>query len=226
MNNRPLQVAPSILSADFGKLSEEVKAVERAGADCIHCDVMDGHFVPNITFGPVVIESVKKSVAIPLDVHLMIENAERYVDAFCDAGADTLTVHADAVKNLPAVLSAIKGKGVKAGVCVNPDKEISLFEPYLEMIDQVLIMTVYAGFGGQKFIAEMLPKIAQVRDRIASKGLEITIEVDGGINEQTAADCASHGASLFVAGSFVFNADDYRQQIDAVRSGAARGIAR
>jgi len=187
---------------------------------------MDGHFVPNITFGPLVVEAVKKSVSIPLDVHLMIANPEKYVDAFCAAGSQVLTVHAEACADLPAVIAAIRAQGVRVGVCVNPDKPVELFLPYLDKIDQVLIMTVYAGFGGQKFIADMLPKIRTVREEADKRGLSLDIQVDGGVNHETAETCAAHGANVFVAGNYVFRSDDYAQSILAVREGAERGRVR
>lgn len=217
---KKILIAPSILSADFGAMRDDVARIEKAGADFIHCDVMDGHFVPNITFGPQMVAVVKKSVSIPLDVHLMIENPHRYVDAFCDAGADILTVHAEAAFDLPAVLNLIKKKNVRTGVSINPAAPVSLFLPYLDMIDQVLIMTVNAGFGGQSLIPETIPKINEVFLAAASRGLSVDIEVDGGINDQTAALCARSGANVFVAGSYVFKAADYATPITAIRSSA------
>jgi ribulose-phosphate 3-epimerase len=219
-STRPVIVAPSILSADFRALEREVKAVQDAGADRIHCDVMDGHFVPNITFGPMVIEAVKKSVTIPLDVHLMIAEPDRYIDAFCDAGADILLVHAEACKDLGATLRRIRARNVKPGVAVDPDKPVGLFLPRLASIDQVLIMTVCAGFGGQAFIADSLPKIKAVADEAARLGLALDIEVDGGINHDTARACAQHGANIFVAGNYVFHSNDYQGRIKAVRVAA------
>lgn len=215
---RPLHITPSILSADFRALEREVKDAEAAGADRIHCDVMDGMFVPNITFGPFVIEAVKKSVSIPLDVHLMIADPIRYVDSFCKAGSDTLTVHAEACPDLGAVLDTIGEHGVRRGVTVNPDKPITLFTEFLSRIDQVLIMTVYAGFGGQKFIADMLPKIKAVYDCTVGKGFDIDIQVDGGIDASTAGVCAAHGANVLVAGSYIFGSDNYRDRIATLRS--------
>jgi ribulose-phosphate 3-epimerase len=219
-STRPIIVAPSILSADFRALEREVKAAQDAGADRIHCDVMDGHFVPNITFGPMVIEAVRKSVSIPLDVHLMIADPARYIDAFCDAGADILLVHAEACADLGATLGRIRARNVKPGVAVDPDKPIDLFLPHLAAIDQALIMTVHAGFGGQAFIAESLPKIKAVADEASRLGLVLDIEVDGGINHDTARACAQHGANIFVAGNYVFHADDYRGRIKAIRDAA------
>jgi ribulose-phosphate 3-epimerase len=219
-----IKIAPSILSADFRALEREVKDAEQAGADLIHCDVMDGVFVPNITFGPLVVEAVKKCVSIPLDVHLMIVDPHKYVDAFCAAGADTLTFHAEASQDVGCDLAAIRAQGVRPGVVVNPDRPIELFLPHLEAIDEVLVMTVYAGFGGQTFIADMLEKIRAVRAeaRVRKPGLDI--EVDGGINHETARACAEAGANVFVAGSYVFGSGDYAGRIKAVRDGAAAGL--
>lgn len=216
--NKKLEIAPSILSADFRTLEQEVKAVQDAGADRIHCDVMDGLFVPNLTFGPMVVEAVKKCVSIPLDVHLMICHPEKYVNQFCDAGADILMVHAEACNDLPSVLSSIKKRGVKSGVAVNPDKPLELFLPYLDMIDQVLIMSVYAGFGGQKFISETMNKVRTIAEKIALKYTNIDIEVDGGVNKDTAAICIESGANVLVAGSYIFGSNNYRERIQTLRN--------
>ena len=217
MKTKKIEVAPSILSADFRNLEREVKAVQDAGADRIHCDVMDGHFVPNLTFGPFVVEAVKKCVTIPLDVHLMMYHPEKYVNQFCDAGSDILMVHADACEDLPAVLESIRKKGVKCGVAVNPDKPVELFLPYLEIIDQVLIMSVYAGFGGQKFLPETMDKVKRVADLILDKYNHIDIEVDGGINNDTAQTSVTNGVNVLVAGSYIFGAKDYKERIDSLR---------
>jgi ribulose-phosphate 3-epimerase len=219
-----IHVAPSILSADFRVLEKEVKQAEACGADRIHCDVMDGHFVPNLTFGPLVVEAVKKCVSIPLDVHLMISNPQKYIKEYCDAGADVLIVHAEVCPNdLEQVLTEIRKRKVRAGASVNPDKSVDLLLPHLAAMDQALIMTVYAGFGGQKFIPEMLPKIKAVRNEADRRGLALDIEVDGGINNETAALCGREGANVFVAGNYVFKADDYRERIAAVRKAAEEG---
>lgn len=223
---KKIEIAPSILSADFRKLEREVKMAEDAGADRIHCDVMDGHFVPNITFGPLVIEAVKKSVSIPLDVHLMISNPEKYIGNFCDAGADILMIHAEACKEntLPDLLKEIRNRGVKSGVTINPDKSIDLFIEHLSLVDQVLIMTVYAGFGGQKFIKEMMSKTKAVYDRACELGLDLDIEVDGGINHETVIPCVQNGVNVFVAGSYVFGSENYAQKISAIRDGAMSAL--
>ena len=217
MNTKKIEVAPSILSADFRNLESEVKAVQDAGADRIHCDVMDGHFVPNLTFGPIVVEAVKKCVSIPLDVHLMMYHPEKYVNQFCDAGADILMVHAEACEDLSAVLDSIKKRGIKSGVAVNPDKPIDLFLPFLDKIDQILIMSVYAGFGGQKFIPETIEKVKQVAESVAEKYTHIDIEVDGGINNDTAKICIASGVNVLVAGSYIFGATDYKERVSAIR---------
>jgi len=215
-----IEIAPSILSADFRFLEREVKAAEDAGADRIHCDVMDGHFVPNLTFGPFVVEAVKKCVSIPLDVHLMISNPGKYARAFCDAGADVLAFHAEAVDGIAAVrslLDEIRSMGVRPGVAVNPDISIDLFMDELPAIDQVVIMSVYAGFGGQKFIPEVMDKVRAVRQASVAGGYNVDIEVDGGVNNETAAICAAAGANVLVAGSYVFGSSDYAGRIKAVR---------
>ncbi len=224
MSEKKIIVAPSILSADFRKLEQEVKAVEEAGADWIHCDIMDGRFVPNISFGPMVVEWVKKCVSLPLDVHLMIVHPEEYIKNFRDAGADTITVHAEACDDLPAVMQLIKDTGARVGVTVNPDKPVELFIPYLRDIDLVLIMSVYAGFGGQKFMEEVMAKVRAVHDEAERIGhLALDIEVDGGINGETARICAENGANVFVAGNYIFKGDDYRERIESVRNGALAG---
>jgi ribulose-phosphate 3-epimerase len=215
-----ITVAPSILSADFRFLEREVKAAQDAGADLIHCDVMDGRFVPNITFGPMVVAAVKKCVSVPLDVHLMIADPAGYADAFCDAGADILSFHAEAVGGLDevkAVIAKIKSRGVRAAVAVNPDKPISLFADALSEIDMALVMSVYAGFGGQKFIPEALEKVRALRKLSVDKGIDIDIEVDGGINEETAKVCAEAGANVLVAGNYVFSSSDYKDRIQRIR---------
>jgi ribulose-phosphate 3-epimerase len=223
MKARQIKVAPSILSADFGCLEREVKTAQDSGADLIHCDVMDGHFVQNITFGPMVVEAVRKCVSIPLDVHLMITNPLGYIPQFRDAGADTITVHAEIDESLDALIPAVRESGARVGVTVNPDKPVELFLPYLADIDQVLIMTVFAGFGGQKFIYDTMPKLRSVYDAAKAQKLTVDLEVDGGINEETARICAENGANIFVAGNYVFSSDDYAKRIQRVRKGAEKG---
>ena len=215
-----IRVAPSILSADFRFLEREVKAACDAGADLIHCDVMDGRFVPNITFGPMVVAAVKKCATVPLDVHLMIVDPIKYADAFCDAGADILSFHAEAVGGLDdvrAVVAKIKARGVRAGVAVNPDKPISLFTDALTEIDMALVMSVYAGFGGQKFIPDVLDKVRALKKMSTEKGINIDIEMDGGVNEETAKVCVEAGANILVAGNYVFSGSDYKDKIQRVR---------
>jgi ribulose-phosphate 3-epimerase len=217
MAHRRLLIAASILSADFRKLEDEIRAVESAGADWIHCDIMDGHFVPNITFGPLVVKAVRKCTTLPIDCHLMIANASGHIESFRDAGADNITVHAEACADLPSVLGRIRASGAKAGVCVNPNKPIDMFLPHLDLADLVLIMTVNAGFGGQKFIPESLDKIAATRKEILKRGLDMDLEVDGGINESTVRQVKEKGANIIVAGSFIFQSPNYRERISLLR---------
>ncbi|MBD3422317.1 MAG: ribulose-phosphate 3-epimerase [Chitinivibrionales bacterium] len=224
MLGNSIQVCPSILSADFRRLEDEVKRVEDAGADRIHCDVMDGHFVPNLTFGPMVVETVKKCVNIPLDVHLMISNPADYIANYSDAGADVLSFHAEAVDDPAALLDEIRSCNVKSAIAVNPDKPVELFMPFLDRIDQVLIMTVFAGFGGQKFIADTTAKMKAVAEAAKKLAHSVEIQVDGGINAETPEVCAANGATVFVAGSYVFGGENYRERIANVRAAAQRGL--
>jgi len=212
------KIAPSILSADFARLGEEIHAVEEAGADYIHIDVMDGHFVPNITIGPMVVKAVRQVTDLPLDVHLMIENADLFIDAFRDAGADILTVHAEAVTHLQRTLAYIRGQGMKAGVSLNPATPLCVLDHVLEDTDMVLVMTVNPGFEGQKFIRSMIPKVKTLSEIIRSKGLEMEIEVDGGIGPDTIGEISSAGANVFVAGSAIFYSQDYKETISLMRS--------
>ena len=207
------QIAPSILSADFSRLGEEIKAVEKAGADLIHVDVMDGHYVPNITIGPGVVSSLRKTTSLPFDVHLMIEDPDRYIDAFVDAGSNIVTVHAEAVVHLNRTVNYIKGKGVKAGVSLNPSTPLSCIEEILPDIDLLLIMTVNPGFGGQKFIPGMLPKIRKARELSLARGLGLAIEVDGGVTPDNIGILAEAGADIFVAGAAVFGSPSYGDTI-------------
>ena len=210
-------IAPSILSADFSKLGEEIKAVESAGADWIHVDVMDGHFVPNITIGPLVVEAVKRSTPLPIDVHLMIENADDYISAFARAGASYISVQVEACPHLHRTVQHIKASGAKAGVVLNPSTPIESLAWILEDVDYVLVMSVNPGFGGQKFIPNSISKIKALRKLIEDRGLSALIEVDGGINETTIAAVAAAGADVLVAGSAIFGSKDYRRTIERFR---------
>jgi ribulose-phosphate 3-epimerase len=212
-----IKIAPSILSADFAKLAEEIKDVENGGADYIHVDVMDGHFVPNITIGPLIVEAIRPGTKLPLDVHLMIEQPDLYINEFVRAGADIITVHVEACKHLHRTIQLIKSHGIKAGVVLNPHTPVESIQHILDDIDMVLFMTVNPGFGGQAFIPQVLPKIKQLSDIIKEKQLPIEIEVDGGINEQTAKQCVEAGATVLVAGSAIYNKEDRRQAIQSLR---------
>ncbi len=212
-----VKIAPSILSADFSKLGEEIKDVERGGADYIHVDVMDGHFVPNITIGPLIVDSIRPITKLPLDVHLMIENPDQYIEDFAKAGADYITVHVEACRHLHRTIQLIKSLGVKAGVVLNPATPVQLIEPIIEDLDMVLLMSVNPGFGGQKFILSVLSKIKQVKEMSEQKGLNLEIEVDGGVNEETALLCVEAGATVLVAGSAVFNQSDRRDAISRLK---------
>ena len=216
------RIAPSILSAKFERLAEELAAIEEAGADWVHVDVMDGHFVPNITIGPLVVEAVKRSTNLPLDVHLMIEQPERYVEAFVDAGADTIGVHVETCPHLHRTLAQIREAGARACAVLNPSTPARAIEPVLGDIDQALIMTVNPGFGGQRFIQSMLPKIETVRNWIDTHSLDVDLEVDGGVSSETILAAASAGADVFVAGTAVFGTQDYRQAISTLREKARR----
>ena len=200
-----IKIAPSFLTADLGRLAEEVRAVEAAGADYLHLDVMDGHFVPPITFGALVIEAVRKVTSLPLDVHLMIEQPERQLEAFAEAGGDILNVHVEACPDLQPMLEKIKALGHRAGVCLNPDTPISAIEAVLEEADQIIVMGVNPGWGGQPFIPETLPKIRQLRALLDERGLSPDIEIDGGVKVNNAASCVQAGAGVLVAESVVFN---------------------
>jgi ribulose-phosphate 3-epimerase len=212
------KIAPSILSADFTRLGEEIVSVEKAGADYIHVDVMDGRFVPNITIGPMIVEAARRVTKLPLDVHLMIVEPDRFIDEFVNAGADILTVHAEASVHLHRILERIRKAGVKAGVSLNPATSPQVLDYALDNMDLVLIMTVNPGFGGQKFIESVLPKIETIRKMVDSRGLDIELEVDGGIGPGTIQRVSSAGADVFVAGSAVFGSGDYEATIRLMRS--------
>lgn len=222
-------LAPSILSADFAKLGEEVRAVVAAGADWIHVDVMDGRFVPNLTIGPPVVKAVRKVTEAPLDVHLMIVEPEKYVDAFAEAGADVITVHAEACTHLHRTLQQIRAKGCAAGVSLNPHTPEDILRYVLPLCDLVLVMSVNPGFGGQSFIEETLPKVTALRKMIDAQNLDTILEIDGGIAEGTARRAAAAGTRAFVAGNAVFGGGDkgrdvYAKAIEAIRRDAAVGM--
>ncbi|MDD2703683.1 MAG: ribulose-phosphate 3-epimerase [Candidatus Omnitrophica bacterium] len=209
-----IKVAPSILSADFSRLGEEIKAVERAGADLLHVDVMDGHFVPNITLGPAIVGSIRKVTGLPLDVHLMIENPGDFIDAFVKAGSDMLTLHIESVSagDIAAVSRKLKKQGVKTGISLNPPTPFSEIKGVLNEVDFVLVMTVNPGFGGQSFMPEVIPKIRELRSFFTGE-----IAVDGGINDITGKEAVSAGADMLAAGSFIFNSIDYKQAIRSLQ---------
>jgi ribulose-phosphate 3-epimerase len=211
-------LAPSILAADFTNLEQQIKLVEKGGADWIHCDIMDGHFVPNITFGPLVVESAKRSTNLPLDVHLMIENPDKFLPDFINAGADYVSVHVEEVIHLNEVINKIKELGAKAGVVLNPATPVSSAKDVAGKIDLLLIMTVYAGFGGQEFIPNSLQRIKEAVDLRKESGGDFLIEIDGGVNVETAKQAFQEGAEVFVAGTSIFNADDITEAARAIKS--------
>ena len=207
-------VAPSILSADFSNLSSEIQKVEKCGADWIHVDVMDGHFVPNLTIGACVVRDIRKTTKLPLDVHLMIENPEKYVDDFIKAGSDIITFHIEAVKNPLALINKIKENGIKAGVSIKPKTKVEDIKDIINLVDLVLVMTVEPGFGGQKFMPDCAEKIKEIRE-IAPKRL--IVEVDGGINEETAKICKDYGANALVAGNYIYKSENIERALKSLR---------
>jgi ribulose-phosphate 3-epimerase len=211
--SRPLKIAPSVLSADFTHLADEIRKVEEAGCDMIHIDVMDGHFVPNLTVGPFIVKAIRRVTQLPLDSHLMIENPEKYLERFAEAGTDGITVHAEACEGrLDEVLRRIRSLGLKCGVSLKPATPLSLIEKQLPLVDLVLLMTVNPGFGGQAFMPEVLPKIEKLRQKFSGD-----IEVDGGINAQTALQVVKAGANVLVAGSAIFGKEDVRKAVKDLR---------
>ena len=226
MTTRPIRIAPSILSADFARLGEEIAAIDAAGADYVHVDVMDGHFVPNISFGPLVMASVRKLTSKPFDVHLMIAPVDPYIAAFARAGADIITVHAEAGPHLHRTLQAIRAEGKRAGVVINPATPVSALENVIDDIDLLLVMSVNPGFGGQSFIPQSLNKIRQAAALIGNRPIDL--EVDGGITADNARDIADAGANVFVAGSSVYGGNDpatYAPRIAAIRTAASTRLA-
>ena len=208
------------MSADFGNLGAEIKAVEEAGADVIHVDVMDGHFVPNITLGPLVVKAIRPFTSLPLDCHLMITDPDMYIDQFASAGADWITVHVEACKHLHRTIQHIKSKGLKAGAVLNPATSLSTLDYILDDLDLVLLMSVNPGFGGQGFIPSVLGKIEALKQMIDSRGLDVAIEVDGGVNLSTIKDVVAAGAEICVAGSAVYGTDDYKKTIAELKAAA------
>jgi ribulose-phosphate 3-epimerase len=219
MSQQSVIVAPSLLAADFSRLADEVAAIEKAGADWLHLDVMDGHFVPNISFGPVVVKALRKLTKMPFDVHLMIAPADPYLAAFAEAGADHLLIHPEAGPHPHRSLQAIRALGKKAGLVLNPGTPIDHAETVIDLLDIILVMSVNPGFGGQKFIDSQLGRISALRRLIDSTGRDIRLEVDGGIDAHTAPRCIAAGADTFVAGTAVFGAPDYAAAIAAIRGG-------
>ena len=215
-----IKISPSILSCNFGKLGEEIVSLEKAGADLIHIDVMDGHFVPNITIGPEVIKKIRPLTKIPFDVHLMISPVDNFIEDFANAGSDIITIHPEATKNLKKSIELIKKFDKKVGISLNPNSEISLVEPYLNDIDLILVMSVNPGFAGQKFKPEVLKKLEKIKKIIVSKNLKIDLEIDGGINFQNSIDAKNAGANILVSGSTIFNENngDLKKNIGLLRT--------
>ncbi|MGA6993640.1 MAG: ribulose-phosphate 3-epimerase [Candidatus Deferrimicrobiaceae bacterium] len=218
-------IAPSLLSADFGRLAEEINAVEKAGADLLHIDVMDGRFVPNITIGPPVVAAIKRCAKLPLDVHLMIVEPENYIEAFADAGADVLTVHAEATPHIQRAVARVRELGKKAGVSLNPSTSLSAIEWVLTDIDMVLLMTVNPGFGGQAYLPSMTGKVELLRSQLVRAGLSVDIEVDGGIKADNIAEVVKAGANVIVSGSGIFGTKDYGKTISEMRKNIQKAVS-
>jgi ribulose-phosphate 3-epimerase len=213
LKEKKIKIAPSVLSADFANLHEQLQAVEKGGADLLHIDIMDGHFVPNITFGPFIVEAIHRCTSLPLDVHLMIENADKYIDAFIDAGSELLSVHVEDVTHLNRTVDYIKSRGIIAGIVLNPSTPLTTLDYILEYIDFVLLMSVNPGFGGQSFIGNTRKKIKQLKEIINQKGLDVEIEVDGGIVLENAKEIADCGASIIVSGSGIFKTENPEETV-------------
>lgn len=216
--SQKIKIAPSILSADFSILGEEVKNLDMAGADYIHVDVMDGHFVPNITFGPVVIKKIRKYTKLPFDVHLMISPVEKYIKDFADAGADIITIHPEATDNIERCVKTIKSLGKKVGVSLNPKTPISSLEKVIDTLDLILVMSVHPGFAGQSFMPEVLSKVKELRKIINAKGLKTDLEIDGGINFETGALAIKAGADVLVSGTTIFSGKSLKDNIQKLRT--------
>jgi ribulose-phosphate 3-epimerase len=214
---RPYKIAPSILSADFVRLGEEVRQIEQAGADLIHFDVMDGHFVPNLSFGIPVLESVRKITSLPLDVHLMIENPERYLEQFVHAGANSISVHAEVCEYIPAIADRMRRLGIRASVAINPETEPTRVLDAAAHLDMILVMSVHPGFGGQGFIPEAIGKVAAIHRQLERQGLEVDLEIDGGIKIENIGSVAKAGANIFVSGSGIFGHSNYGDIIRQMR---------
>ena len=214
-----MKVAPSLLSCDFAKMGEEVKKVDSAGADWIHLDVMDGHFVPNLTIGPAIVSAVRPYTNLPFDVHLMIDDPFDYIDAFADAGADIITFHVEAKSDIDKTIEKINARGIKPGLVIKPKTPAEAVYDYLDKVYVILVMTVEPGFGGQSFMADMMPKVTAIKEECAKRGLEVLVEVDGGMSEKTAPVAASAGVDVCVSGTGIFKAKDMVQAISVIKSG-------
>ncbi len=212
-------VAPSLLAADFSRLAEEVRAIEETGAEFLHLDVMDGHFVPNLTFGPMLIEAIRPVSKMVFDAHLMIESPDKYIEQFVNAGSDIVVIHAEASGDITRDLRDIRGRGVKSGLAINPDNETGKIERYLDDVDMLLVMSVFPGFGGQSFMESALPNVERAATVREERGLGFAIQIDGGITPETAVRARDAGAEILVAGTAIFRKSDYRAAVDAIRGG-------